>query len=87
MSANLARLAIGKTLDTAAIQKALDECGKSGGVVRFGPGTYLSKPNSLHSKPILQSRRHFDRHGRAGGLQKSGPKKCGPVSRFLLCPH
>jgi polygalacturonase len=44
----------GKTLDTAAIQKALDECGKSGGVVRFGPGTYLSKPIFLHSKTTLQ---------------------------------
>jgi polygalacturonase len=35
----------GKTLDTDAIQKALDECGKAGGgTVRFPAGTYLSKP-------------------------------------------
>jgi polygalacturonase len=45
----------GKTLDTAAIQKALDECGKAGGgIVRFPAGTYLSKPISLHSKTTLQ---------------------------------
>jgi polygalacturonase len=45
----------GKTLDTAAIQKALDECGKAGGgTVRFPAGTYLSKPISLHSKTTLQ---------------------------------
>ena len=44
----------GKTLDTAAIQKALDECGKAGGgIVRFPAGTYLSKPISLHSKTTL----------------------------------
>jgi polygalacturonase len=45
----------GKTLDTAAIQKALDECGKAGGgTVQFSAGTYLSKPISLHSKTTLQ---------------------------------
>jgi polygalacturonase len=44
----------GKTRDTAAIQKALDECGKSGGMVRFGPGTYLCTPIFLHSKTKLE---------------------------------
>jgi polygalacturonase len=44
----------GQTRDTAAIQKALDECGKSGGVVRFGPGTYLCTPIFLHSKTTLE---------------------------------
>jgi polygalacturonase len=44
----------GRTLDTAAIQKALDECGKSGGIVRFGPGTYLSKPIFLHSRTTME---------------------------------
>jgi lysophospholipase L1-like esterase len=35
----------GKTFDTAAIQKALDECAKAGGgTVEFPSGTYLSKP-------------------------------------------
>ncbi len=44
----------GKTLDTAAIQKALDECGNAGGgTVRFPAGTYLSKPISLRSKTTL----------------------------------
>jgi len=45
----------GKTLDTDAIQKALDECGKAGGgTVRFPAGTYLSKPISLHSSTTVQ---------------------------------
>lgn len=45
----------GKTLDTDAIQAALDECGKSGGgIVRISPGTYLSKPILLRSKTTLQ---------------------------------
>jgi polygalacturonase len=40
----------GKTLDTDAIQKALDECGKAGGgTIRFPAGTYLSKPIVLRS--------------------------------------
>jgi polygalacturonase len=40
----------GKTLDTAAIQKALDECAKAGGgTVLLGEGTYLSKPIFLKS--------------------------------------
>lgn len=45
----------GKTLDTKAIQKALDECGQSGsGVVEFPAGIYLSKPIFLRSKTTLQ---------------------------------
>jgi polygalacturonase len=45
----------GRTLDTIAIQKALDECGTSGaGIVRFPAGTYLSKPVFLHSRTTLQ---------------------------------
>jgi polygalacturonase len=44
----------GQTLDTAAIQKALDECGKAGGgTVKFPPGTYLSQPVALRSKTTL----------------------------------
>jgi polygalacturonase len=44
----------GKVLDTTAIQKALDECGKTGGgTVRLPAGTYLSQPISLHSKTTL----------------------------------
>ena len=45
----------GKTLDTAAIQAALDACGKAGGgTVRLPAGTYLSKPIWLHSRTMLQ---------------------------------
>lgn len=41
----------GKTLDTAAIQKAFTECGKAGGgAVRFSPGTYLCQPVTLGTK-------------------------------------
>jgi polygalacturonase len=40
----------GKTLDTDAIQKTLDECAKAGGgTIRFPAGTYLSKPIVLRS--------------------------------------
>jgi polygalacturonase len=45
----------GKTLDTVAIQKALDECGNAGGgLVRFPAGTYLSKPITLRTKTTVQ---------------------------------
>jgi polygalacturonase len=45
----------GKTLDTEAIQKALDECGNTGGgIVLFPAGTYLSKPIILRSKTTIQ---------------------------------
>ncbi|MCX5633083.1 MAG: glycosyl hydrolase family 28 protein [Phycisphaerae bacterium] len=45
----------GKTLDTEAIQKALDECGKAGsGTVRLTAGIYLSKPIFLRSGTTLQ---------------------------------
>jgi len=44
----------GKTLDTVAIQKALDDCGKAGGgVVRLPAGTYLSQPLQIRSKTTL----------------------------------
>lgn len=45
----------GKTLDTAAIQLALDRCGRAGGgIVRIPAGTYLSKPVFLRSNTTLQ---------------------------------
>ena len=44
----------GKTLDTAAIQKALDECGQAaGGTVKFSRGTYLSQPLTLRTKTTV----------------------------------
>lgn len=45
----------GRTLDTAAIQKALDACGKAGGgTVKLPPGTYLSQPLTLRTRTTLQ---------------------------------
>ena len=44
-----------KSLDTPAVQQALDECAKAGGgIVRLPPGTYLSRPIFLHSNSTLQ---------------------------------
>jgi polygalacturonase len=41
----------GKTLDTVAIQAALDACGRAGGgTVKFSPGIYLSQPLTLRTK-------------------------------------
>ncbi|HEU5122742.1 MAG TPA: glycoside hydrolase family 28 protein [Verrucomicrobiae bacterium] len=45
----------GKTIDTEAIQKALDACGKAGGgTVKFSAGTYLSRPITLRTKTTVQ---------------------------------
>jgi len=45
----------GKTLDTEAIQKSLDACGKTGGgTVLLPAGTYLSKPLVIRTKTTLQ---------------------------------
>lgn len=45
----------GNTMDTKAIQSALDACGRAGGgVVEFPAGTYLSQPIVLRSKTTLQ---------------------------------
>ena len=44
----------GKTPDTEAIQKALDECGKAGGgTVEFPPGIYLSQPITIRTKTTV----------------------------------
>jgi polygalacturonase len=44
----------GKSLDTAAIQKAFDACGKAGGgTVLLPPGTYLSGPLIIRTKTML----------------------------------
>jgi polygalacturonase len=44
----------GKTLDTAAIQHALDECGKAGGgTVLFPSGAYLSKQLVIRTKTTM----------------------------------
>ena len=44
----------GQTLDTAAIQKALDECGKAGGAVVFPAGTYLTRPITLRTRTTVR---------------------------------
>jgi len=45
----------GRTLDTTAIQKTLDECGQTGGgTVKFSPGIYLSQPLTLRSKTTVR---------------------------------
>jgi polygalacturonase len=44
----------GKTLDTTAIQQALDDCGRAGGgVVHLNAGTYLSKPLELRTRTTM----------------------------------
>jgi polygalacturonase len=44
----------GRTLDTTAIQAALDACGKAGGgAVKFSPGIYLSQPLTLRTKTAM----------------------------------
>jgi polygalacturonase len=45
----------GQTLDTEAIQKALDACAKAGGgTVLFPKGTYLSKPITLGNRTTMR---------------------------------
>jgi polygalacturonase len=45
----------GKTPDTVAIQKALDECGAAGGgTVEFSPGIYLSQPINIRTKTTMR---------------------------------
>lgn len=45
----------GRTLDTEAIQKALDECGRAGGgTVRLAAGVCLSKPIFLRTNTALE---------------------------------
>lgn len=45
----------GKTLDTSAIQRALDDCGRAGGgTVLFPEGVYLSKPIVLRNNTTLE---------------------------------
>jgi len=44
----------GTTVDTGAIQKALDECGQAGGgTVKFSPGTYVSQPITIRARTTM----------------------------------
>ena len=66
----------GTTYDTAAIQKALDACEKSGGTVEFPAGNYLSKPLTLHSHTTVR----LD----AGATLPEGFKDTAPYIVLLL---
>src|SRR5208282_3213043 len=45
----------GQTCDTAAVQKALDECGQAGGgTVKFSRGTYLCQPLTVQAKTTIE---------------------------------
>jgi len=44
----------GKTVDTMAIQKALDACRGTGGTVELPPGTYLSRSLRIFTKTTVQ---------------------------------
>ncbi len=45
----------GTTIDTMAVQKALDECGSAGGgTVLLPPGTYLCQPLEIRTKTTLR---------------------------------
>ena len=62
----------GKSLDTAAIQKALDACGEAGGgTVLLPPGTYLSRPLDTSHQDQAAHRKRGDaaRDRRPGRLQ------------------
>ncbi|MGC3956837.1 MAG: glycoside hydrolase family 28 protein [Verrucomicrobiota bacterium] len=43
----------GKTDDTAVIQKALDDCGGTGGTVKLAKGNYYSRPLTIKTKTTL----------------------------------
>jgi len=44
----------GKTLDTAAIQKALNACKPDGGTVELPAGKYLSQPLTIYSRTVFK---------------------------------
>ena len=74
----------GKTLDTEAIQKAIDECGKTGnGTVRLTAGTYLSKPISLRSNTTLQLDEGATLKATDDPNDFANPEKSGDVIAFI----
>ena len=44
----------GKTLDTAAVQKALNACKPDGGTVELPAGKYLSQPLTIYSRTVFK---------------------------------
>jgi polygalacturonase len=74
----------GKTLDTAAIQRALDDCGNAGGgTVRFPAGTYLSKPIFLRSKTILELEKGATLRATDNEADFADPAKPGAWRAFI----
>jgi polygalacturonase len=74
----------GQTLDTEAIQKALDECGKTGGgIVRLPAGAYLSKPIFLRSRTTLQLDEGATLQARDEFGDFANPDKPGAVIAFV----
>jgi len=74
----------GKTPDTEAIQKALDECGKAGGgTVRLTAGTYLSKPVFLRSSTTLQLDEGATLQATDEPNDFANPEKPGDVIAFI----
>lgn len=74
----------GVTVDTRAIQKAIDECGKAGGnIVRLTAGTYLSKPIFLQSNTTL----HLDEGATLKATDEpadfTDPQRPGNVIAFI----
>ena len=74
----------GVTLDTHAIQKALDECGKAGGgIVQLTAGTYLSQPIFLRSETTLQLDEGAVLKATDEPADFADPKKPGKVIAFI----
>jgi polygalacturonase/lysophospholipase L1-like esterase len=75
----------GKTLDTAAIHKALDECGEAGGgIVELTAGTYLSKPIFLKgSRTTLQLDEGATLQATDGFDDFANPERRGAVLAFV----
>lgn len=46
----------GEERDTAAIQRALDDCASTGGTVVFPPGEYLTGPLTIGSNTTVELR-------------------------------
>ena len=60
----------GKTSDSAAIQKAVDEAAKVGGVVYFPSGTYLCSNIKAHTGMSFLAEPRWGYHSRAGAVLK-----------------
>jgi polygalacturonase len=74
----------GRTLDTPAIQKALDGCFQAGGgVVRLTAGTYLSKPIFLRNGTTLQLDEGATLQATEEPADFTNPERAGAVLAFV----